>query len=194
MSDENENRIYTSSKGVVLKLRPISQFKLDNLRASRKEIPVPTYTVKPVVGPEQEFPLDEEVATSRGRLDEWKEYREKCAKEEADYSKKFSLLIMWDGVSVEAPGQDSEWQATSDFLGIALPTNPIERKAQYIYDELLGAPGDLGELIAGVLDVSQMDQEVVERLRATFRTGAGRKTHSGMAAQKVPVEVEEPIV
>ncbi len=194
MIEENENRLYESSKGIKIKLRPVSQFKLDSLRASRKEVPVPTYTVKPVAGPEQEFPLDAEVAQSRGRMDEWQEYLDKSAEEAAEYSKKFSALLVWDGVSVDVPGPDSDWQITSDFLGITLPVNPIERKIQYVYDELLGAPNDVGDLIASILEVSQMDQEVVDRLRDTFRSGTGRKNNRRMAPQKEPMEIQEPDV
>lgn len=190
MSEENSNRIFTSSKGVDIRLRPVSQFKLGNIRESQKEVTIPTYTVKPVAGPEQEFPLDEEVAESRGRMDEWNDYLARKNKSDAAHSKKFSSLLIWEGVSVDVPGPDSEWQSVSDFFEIELPTNPIERKIRYVYDELIGSPSDFGELIAAILDVSQMDQEVVDNLRASFRFGAGRKAHSRMAPEKEPVESE----
>jgi len=190
MSDENENRIYTSSKGAVLKLRPISQFKLDSIQASRKQISPPTYTVKPVAGPEQEFPLDEEVATSRGRLDEWVEYVKKRDAVDADFSKRFTSAVIWYGVDVEP---SDEWITDATFLG-TLPENKIAKKVQYVYDTFLETTEDMGNLLSDILEISQINQEVVERLRANFRTGKGRKTHSGMAAQKVPVEVEEPII
>lgn len=186
------SKTFTSSRGVVLNLRPVSQFKIDSLRGTKKDIPAPTYPMNVVGGGIQEVPLDEEIAKNTGRLDEWTAYVELRDKKGAEYSKKFLQLLVWDGVDVDVPGPESEWQTVSDHFGIELPTNPIERKLKYVYDEVLGAPDDLGDLIADILAAGALNQEAVENLRASFRSRIPGKAGKRMSPKRGQVEDAQP--
>jgi hypothetical protein len=173
----SDNKTFTSTKGVIIALKPVSQFKIDSLRAAKEEIPAPTYTAKVAGGDSFEYPLDEEIARNKGRLDEWNEYKAKVARAEAEHAKKFLELLIWEGVDAETPGADSEWQKTSDYFGMKLPENPIERKFVYVYNELLGTPEDIGDLISSIMSVSKIDEEAVSKLRDSFRAGIQRKAN-----------------
>jgi len=162
-------KTFCSSKGIELALRPVSQFKLDSLRASADEIPVPTYTMN-VVGTDVQYPMDEEIARNKGRLPEWEEYLKAKSVLERDKAKRFTDLLIWDGVDVDVPDEDSEWQKTSVAFGIKVPTDPIARKLHYVYTELLIGGEDIANLVSQILSVSQMDQEVVEKIRNSFRS------------------------
>jgi hypothetical protein len=178
---------FTTSKGIGLSLKAVSQFKIDALRAAKTEVPVPTYKFQVVGGAEQEHPLDEEIAKNKGRLDEWNEYVLAKAKNEADYAKKFFEMMVWEGVDVNVPGQESDWQKTSEYFGLKIPENPIERKTFYIYNELIGTAEDVGELIAGILSVSGIDEKAVSTIRESFRPRI-----SGNADRPLP-EVEKQL-
>lgn len=181
---------YTSSKNVILALRPVSQFKIDTLRSSKSEIPAPTYEAKVVGGGVQEYPLDETIAKNKGRLDEWNDYLDAKAKGEAAHAKKFLELMIWEGVDVVVPDAGSDWQKSNEYFGIVIPDNPIERKLFYVYNELLGTPEDIGDLIAEIFAASKIDEEAVAKLRTSFRSGVSRKANSRVPKVKEQLEVK----
>ena len=174
MTTDDERKTYSSTKGVALVLRPVSQFKLDSLRASKDELPPPTYEVKVTGGDTILYPMDAEIAKNKGRVDEWNAYIEKVKASDAKYGEKFTELIIWEGIDVDVPDVESEWQKQSEYFGLKVPSDPIKRKLFYVYNELLGAPNDIGELIAQIMTVSQMDEGAVAKLRETFRIGIQR--------------------
>jgi hypothetical protein len=184
---------FTTSKGVGLSLKAVSQFKIDALRAAKADIPVPTYKFQVVGGEEQEYPLDAEIAKNKDRLDEWIEYVLSKNKAESEYAKKFFEMMVWEGVDITVPGTESDWQKTSEYFGIKIPENPIERKTFYVYNELIGTAEDVGELIAGILSVSGVDEKAVSTIRESFRPGISRTTNSELPEVKELVEGEQVV-
>ena len=182
-------KTFCSARGIQLVLRPVSQFKLDSQRASNEEIPVPTYTMN-VLGNDVPYPMDEEIARNTGRLDEWKEYLKAKSALERDKAKKFTDLLIYDGVDIEVPGPESEWQTTSDIFGIKIPTDPIARKLHYVYTEVLISQEDIVNLISQILSVSQMDEEVVRKIRDSFRAQKKRNADSTVRQAKRKVAVK----
>jgi len=191
---DSDHKTFSSSKGADLELRPVSQFKIDTLRASKEEIPVPTYETKVAGGDSLLIPMDEEIAKNKGRLDEWNAYIKEKQKKEAEFAKRFAELLIWEGVFVEVPDAESEWQKSSEYFKIKIPDNPIERKAFYVYNEFLGTQEDIGNLIAEILSVSQIDEEAVGKLRASFRIRAQRKANQRVRAKQGKVEGQKPDV
>ena len=187
------NKTFTSSKGATIELRPVSQFKIDTLKASKAEIEAPTYTVPIVGGGSQEVLLDAVSAKNKDRLDEWNAYTEARAKAEADYAKKFLELMIWDGTEITVPNGDSEWHISNEHFGIKVPDDPIERKLFYVYNELLGTPEDIGNLIAEIFSVSSIDEEAVATLRNSFRANVQRKPNRTSPKGKKPMEGKQDI-
>jgi len=181
-------KTFTSSKGIVLNLKPVSQFKIDFLRAAKTEIPAPTYEVPIVGGGTQLIPMDAIAAKNKGRLPEWEAFVAARAKQEADYSKRFLELIVWDGVEVNVPDVDSDWQKSNDHFGIEVPDDPIGRKLFYVYNELLGTPEDIGNLIADVFEVSHIDEEAVKSIRDSFRIGIQKQSNKQPSKGKKSME------
>lgn len=182
-----EDKTFCSSKGISISLKPVSQFKIDAVRSSRTAITPPTYTMKLAGGETKDHPLDETIAKNQGRLDEWNDYLAQRREAEAIQTKHFAELLIWEGVDVEVPPEDSDWQKNSEHFGMIIPSNPIERKLAYVYNELVGTGEDLGNLISQILSVSQVDQEVVDRIRSHFRSaihGRGDKS-KGKKSRKV---------
>jgi len=186
-----EKKTFCSSRGVVLELRPVSPFKIDAVRMAKDEIPVPTYEMKVVGGDTFAYPMDEEIAKNQGRLEEWNEYLNKKKALDTERTKNFSELLVWDGVDVEVPDCESTWQKNSEHFGLKIPENPIERKLFYVFNELLGTAEDLGILISQILSVSQIDQEVVDRIRDSFRPGAFGKANGGLSKKSGKVEKQK---
>lgn len=184
---DNLEKTFCSSRGIVISLKPVSQFKIDAVRSSRVVIEPPTYEMNLAGGEKRSHPLDETIAKNQDRMDEWNDYLAKRREQDVLQTKHFSELLIWEGVEVEVPGEDSEWQKTSEHFGMVVPSNPIERKLAYVYNELVGTGEDLGNLISQILSVSQVDQEVVDRIRSHFRSAIHGRTDrpKGKKSRKV---------
>lgn len=180
-------KTFCSARGIQLVLRPVSQFKLDSLRASAEEIPVPTYLMD-VLGEKRPHPMDEEIARNQGRLDEWNEYLKAKGALEREKAKRITDLILYDGVDVDVPDMDSEWQKTSDRFGILVPTDPIERKLHYIKTEVLVGQEDIVNLVSQIFSVSQVDEEVIQKIQDSFRPKPKRNADLPVRTKKRKVE------
>lgn len=186
------NKTFSSSKGIAIELKPVSQFKLDTLKSSKEEIEVPTYKANLASGETQFIELDEEIARNKGRLDEWNSYINAKKALDAKYSQKFLELLIWEGVDVTVPDTESEWQRVQEHFGIKVPDEPIARKLHYVYNELLATPEDIGNLMSDILSVSQIDEEAVGKLRNSFRSGVQRKANSGVPKRQRSLENKKP--
>jgi hypothetical protein len=164
-------RTFSSFRGIVIPVNPVSQFKIDTLNSSKRVVPAPTYEIEIVGGAKQTLPMDEKVAESKGRMDEWNAYlTEKKIADEWN-TKKFLEFMVWEGVSVEVPDKDSDWQKQCEHFGMDVPEEPISRKLFYVYNEMLATKEDLGNLVADIMSVSKISEEAVTKLRDTFRSG-----------------------
>lgn len=180
----DERKTFCSSKGVTLMLRPVSQFKLDNLRASAREIPIPQYEMKVAGGATVLHPMDETIARNQNRMDEWNAYIQQVQAEATRQSRLFTELVLFEGVEVDVPDQDSEWQKQMEHFGINIPNEPIARKLQYIYNEFLVGGEDIVALISQILSVSQIDEEAVSKIRDSFRLAQKRNPAGSVAKSK----------
>ena len=190
----DERKTFCSSKGVVLNLRPVSQFKLDALRTSGEEIPVPQYQMTIAGGAKVNHPMDETIAKNQNRMDEWLAYKKAVADQNRLQAQRFSELVITEGVEIEVPGIDSEWQKNMDHFGIKVPAEPIARKLNYIYSETLVGGEDIAALISQILAVSQIEEEAVAKIRNSFRTSAKRDSASSTRKKKKRVEKQQPDV
>lgn len=181
-------KVFTSSRGIDIQIRPISQFKLDAVRASREEVPVPTYEADLAGGDKETLALDAISAKNKGREEEWKQYLLNVEVEKKEFGKRFNDFICYLGVEVEVPDEESQWQKISNSLKIKIPEDEVQRKVFYINTELLGTPQDMGDLITTVLQASRLAPEVIEKMKDTFRTALERKTNLPVPAGEVAVE------
>lgn len=183
-----DNKTYTSPRGVVVNLNPVSNFKVDSLRQSFETINPPTYTMN-VLGKDTEYPMDEEIARNKGRLDEWKAYQIELSKLNAKNAKALTDLMFYEGVDVEPPDKDSDWQKKSERFGIKVPDDPIDRKLHYIYTELLVGPDDIEALYSQIMSISQVSEEVIAKMRDSFR--ARKKRNADKLASQNEGKVDE---
>jgi hypothetical protein len=190
----DERKTFVSSKGVVLNLRPVSQFKLDALRTSTEEIPVPQYTMTIAGGEKISHPMDEIIAKNQGRMDEWIKYKQAVHEQNTLQSKRFTELVISEGVELEIPDKDSEWQKNMEHFGILVPEEPIARKLHYIFSETLVGGEDIAALISQILSVSQISEEAVAKIRNSFRTQAQRDTTQRTGKNKRKVAERQPDV
>ena len=187
----DEVKTFTSTKGVVIKLLPVSQFKIDSVFSGAKTVPIPVYEVEIVGGEKQEFQLNEEIARKKGRLDEWEKYIEEKKVVDAQNAKNLLEFMIWDGVDIEVPWPNSDWQKQQDYFSIKVPETEIARKLFYVHNELLGTQDDIGNLVADIFAVSRVDEETVTRVRDTFRIGIQQSANKKRSKKEGKVENKE---
>jgi hypothetical protein len=149
---------------------------------------VPTYETKVAGGDTINLPMDEVIAKNKDRMDEWNAYSKLVQMNEARFTQKWIELLIWEGIDLEVPDKDSEWQKTSEYFGLTVPDNPIERKLFYVYNEFLGTTDDLGELVAQISIVSQIDEDAVAKLRDSFRHGVQGQADKGLRKKQRRLE------
>lgn len=190
-TDLNERKTFCSSKGVTLYLRPVSQFLLDSLRTSTVEIPVPQYQMTVAGGGKINHPMDEIIAKNQNRIDEWILYKEAVAQQAKTQAKRFTELVIAEGVEIEVPDAESEWQKKMDHYNIVVPAEPHERKLQYIYTEALVGGEDIAALVSQILSVSQISEEAVAKIRNSFRSQAKRDSAKPVGKNKRKVAKQQ---
>jgi hypothetical protein len=193
-TDLDERKTFCSAKGITLKLRPVGQFKLDALRTSKVEVPIPQYQMTIAGGQKVDHPMDEIIAKNQNRMDEWLAYKREVAEQNRLQAERFSEMVIYDGVDIEVPGPDSEWQRQMDHFGIKIPDEPIARKLKYVYSEALVGPEDLGALVSQIMSISQVDEEVIAKMRASFRVRTNGHSSRPTGKGKGKVEKQEPDV
>ena len=179
---------FLSSRGIELILRPVSQFKIDSLNSARA-IPIsPKYDKETITGEKQTFEMDEKSAESLGRVEELNKYKADVAEESREFAKRFMWLIFYDGIDVDVPDADSEWEQIQNEIGMTVPSSPVARKIYYITSELIATELDAGDLTATILGLSGASREAVDRIKASFRAGIQRTEDSGLPAESITVE------
>lgn len=190
---EQEKKTFVSSRGFTLNLKPVSPHKLDAVRTSMDAIDVPTYEINSVGGIEN-HPLTAEIAKEKDRLLDWNTYLLKKQEYDKEMNKRMSELMVWDGVDIEVPDENSDWHKQCTRLHIKVPTDPIDRKMLYVYGEFVGTPEDMFNLISQVLSVSTQNEEVIQRMRDSFRANQERKANPPLREGQGQVELEKPNV
>jgi len=183
-----EKRVFTTVQGVEIPIRPVSPTLVAKiaptvLREFGVEGP-PTYTVEIVGGGTQEFPHDETTldvpgdpdATAENRA-EWDEYVDTVDAANREANKRFLRLLYLKGVDIELP-EDETWIEDQEFLGFEVPEDPRDRKIHYIQTELLTTIHDSNRLIAELMGLNQIAEEV-ESAEDSFRGGVEGETDQG---------------
>ena len=165
-------KMFTFSDGTEVKLRPVSKFMIDNLKANRHIPSPPSYVVKLAGGGEQTL-LHDETTIKNGTPEElvaWREYIEVRDREAGEFANHFFKLVVFEGVDIDdAQIESGAWIRRHKFLGLTVPEDLTERRYYYIMNELLKDETDGGELMADILNISNVNVEAVKIIRDSFR-------------------------
>jgi len=183
---EDDGRVVvTTSRGVEIECLPIAdaiEAQEENARAGIEWPEVPTRTITDVAGSEMVKPLTEEYVEKSGQATEeqveaWDEYRIALAGAEATFRERFNegrvRLIAAKGVRWDAKLEET-WIEEAEWMGMAVPEDPRERKLYFFRFEVMGNIGDLYTILFGIYRASGYDEEVLDEMEASFRTDMGQ--------------------
>lgn len=162
------NKTFTTRAGVELILVPIPPLLLEQVRASVKYPPVPTYTTKTAAGNEETYKHDETTLTTDEERLAWAEYL--AGKKEADrlLNERVMRALFLKGIALTMP-TDNEWVLEQEFMGIKVPDNPLERKLHYISTELVSTSEDMVGIMSEIMRLTGVDEAVVKNAEESFR-------------------------
>jgi len=166
----SEVRLYTTSSGQQIPLRPIHVKTLDEISlrwAEVEKIAPPTYTVEVVGGGTEEIAHDPTTLQTDEDKQAWRDYQVELAEAIEQHNEDSVRVLVTFGVDMEPP--DDEWEKSFEFCGISVPTEPAERKVFYFQRVVLTDPIDEQLLVRKIQLISRLSGEELERVDALFR-------------------------
>lgn len=186
---------YTTSRGIEITFLSIAQH-LENLRAARKKVAVPTYDIVTALGVTEHFALD------RKSLDEHpeqftseqhkqlEEYETQSLNEEIQFNTRLTRLMMLYGIKCDEP---DGWVARQQSLGLSVPEDATERRLHFLETEVFGTREDYNEATLGVMRESGASDDLLAQVAETFR-GSIRENPAGESADSgEPVDGESSV-
>ena len=98
----------------------------------------------------------------------WAKYLTDSARAESEYNAGMMRLMLMRGVKVEYPSTD-DWVKQQTYLGITVPTDPMERRMHYLETEVLGSQEDYIRVSLGVMAASEATPDLLKQIEDTFR-------------------------
>lgn len=184
--DEADEVIVTTSRGVAIVCHPVAaelETVETNLRASVDWPAVPTRTITDVAGSEMEEELSQAYVDSERATDEekeaWAEYQAALSQATDELRLKRALaiprLLALKGISLADPSLEEQWTEEHRWMGVDVPADRRERALHFLTTEILGdAKKDTEKILLGIYRASGQDEEVLNRLEASFRSQMGR--------------------
>lgn len=160
---------YTTERGVPIEVRPVPLL-LDKIRQAHPEPPAPTYTEHLAGGAVQDVTITPAMAEAWRTQDPdgWALHADAWAAYQAAVDKRTEVLndVLWRAVMakavvVEVPS-GGDWEREQASYGITVPSNPTERKAHYIWTEVIGGTKDILRIMALAAGANLTEEQVAD--------------------------------
>lgn len=160
---------FTCSNGKIVKIKSVSRWLIDSRMSSRPKVPVPLYEVETAGGGKEMHEHDATTLQTDEDKVAWENYLDLKRTEERKFSEDMFKLLMMYGTEIEYP-EDDLWKAKQEFVGILVPSDPVELYLHYLRSEVFGIEEDATDLITEVMRVSGADEEAINSIKDSFRT------------------------
>lgn len=167
---------YTTASGRTVKLRGVSPVLIEKVRVGygKKNPPPqrPMYEAQKAGGDVELLPHDENTVETPEEKKALLDYEAAKAKYDKAINDRIMGLIAARGVVIpQEEIDDPEWWVWQEQMGVEMPdkSDPVAVRRHYLETELIGSPNDLAEILAQVMLISGVDQEVADTLRNLFR-------------------------
>lgn len=173
VSTQDAPREITTTNGMVVKIKAVSQHLIQLTYGSIKFPDPPTYEVKLPGGDVQIFPHDEEsIRQTPEDAPKWTEYQRQLAEANALQQKKTLELFVLEGTLLELPEDDS-WMKRHKRLGAEIPEDELDRLLYWAFTEVFTTVDDQIALYTGVMRLLGISAEDLASIEASFRGNVG---------------------
>jgi len=167
MSDElEETGMYTTRKGVAIRLRLFSPVLRDKVRQSVEFPEVPIYVATTAGGGKEEHPYTADMVETDDERAMWQEHQGKLLAANLMLYERLGRLALIRGTEVDVP---EGWEKEQAIYGIEVPTDPVERKLHWIETEAVESNDDLSALILAILAYQTVTLEERAAAAASFQ-------------------------
>lgn len=173
------SKTFTTSRGVEVSFLSIAPL-LEKVRASHPIPEPPTYEVKTAAGPVERHAHDETTLETDADKAAWAAYVKERDAAQDGYNRAVMRTVLLRGLTYTMPEGDA-WVKEQEFIGIAVPTDPLARRLHWLETEALGSVDDYIHLMTGVMEASGVSQEVLTQVEGTFRGNVERNAAEGSA-------------
>ena len=188
MSDElEETGMYTTRKGVAIRLRLFSPVLRDKVRQSVEFPEVPIYVATTAGGGKEEHPYTEDMIETDEEKAMWQEHQGKLLAANLMLYERLGRLALIRGTEVDIP---DGWEQEQELFGIEVPTDPIERKLHYLETEAVESNDDLSALILAILAYQTVTLEERAAAAASFPNSVEGNATSETESEQGTVEGE----
>lgn len=165
---------YTTERGITIQVMPVPLL-LDKIRQAHPEPAPVTYIERMAGGAAQEVAITPAMAEAWQKRDPdgWAPHAEKWAAWQAAMDARTERLndVLWRAVMSKAVVVDvpaaGEWVIEQESYGLTVPANPAERKAHYIWTEVIGGTKDILRIMA-LAAGANLTEEQVSDAEASF--------------------------
>lgn len=185
-------RVFVTSMGIEVPLRPISPLLMQRVHASVPLPQPPTYEVEIVGGAKQTFYHDaESVAEDPEAKKLWEQYQEDLASARSLRNSRALRVMLYKGTAMPMPEGD-DWLEEHRFLGLDVPDDPRERYQYYMETEVLGSAEDVQGLMSAISELMGVKAEDVNAAIDSFRDPMG-EGRDGETAEGIAQTRESPL-
>lgn len=174
---QQDPRFFTTSAGIEIELSPVPPLQAEMARGAAQKEAESLYgvAVKPTYRTEmdEELPHDEKTIEDERTTPEdkaaWAKYQEVQAQIEQHVSNATMRFFLFYGVKAD-PDADKSWEAVQRHFKIEIPDDPIDRKIHYVQTQLIASQNDLGEIVARIMSIGGVRQDLIDAAVASFRS------------------------
>ena len=182
-----ETGMYTTRKGVAIRLRLFSPVLRDKVRQSIEFPPIPIYVAETAGGGKEEHPYTTDMIETDDEKAMWSEYQTKLMVANLTLYERLGRLALIRGTEVDIP---DGWEKEQELFGIDVPDDPTERKLHWIETEAVESNDDLSALILAILAYQTVTLEERAAAAASFPDSVEGDTASETQSEQGTVESE----
>lgn len=158
---------WRSSKGVVVKIRPVQPLLISKVVASVKIPQTPVYEVRTLGGAIERHPYDADVAAETpGGLTLWNDYLTRRRQAESEQNEKVANALFVFGTHVD--DLPTGWEDMHIAAGIDVPTEANAKRAYWLATEL--SAYEVTALIKAIMKLSGVTEEEIGEAGDSFRS------------------------
>jgi len=189
MSDNllEDHGVYTTRKGVAIRLRLFSPVLRDKVRQSVEFPEPPVYEAKTAGGGVEKHPYTEDMVETDAEREMWRQYQGRRFAADLQLYDRLGKLALIRGTEIDVP---EGWEQEQAIFGIEIPGDPLERKLHWIETEAVESNDDLRDLILAVLQYQNTTEEERAIAAGSFPDSVARDTAEGIESEQGAVESE----
>jgi hypothetical protein len=176
--NRNKEQFFVTALGKQVKVTPMSLLlgEMAKNSVANPDAPVQAFEVDIEGQPPVHYPMrDIQDARNEHERRAWLLYEQRQAEANKEKGDRWiNALLIGAVIDHMVMPEDNRWERRQKLVYIEIPDDPDEKRLHYLLTEVLTTPDDLTGLITKIVEISGVDEEVVESVEDSFRRSLRR--------------------